>query len=158
MNLRVHNAWLNHILNLAVSTKHDVVDVALKVGKLTIYWVCTSVVRAVALNRLATTINQQQTTRLQHAIVVVVMQNLTMLRNDGWERHALAVRLSDALNLTSNLALNNSWTTHAHCCHMHLVANLECTLQRLDLLCRLLLAHLSHGKHQIQRLALVEHA
>ena len=40
---------------------------------------------------------------------------------------------------------------------MHLVANLKGTLQGLDLLCRLLLAHLRYGKHQVQRLALVEH-
>ena len=86
------------------------------------------------------------------------MQNLAVLCHDCGERHTLTIRLCDALNTTSNLALHNTWATHLHRCHVHLVANLECALQSLDLLCRLLLAHLSYGEHQIQRLALVEHA
>ena len=158
MDLGIHSTRLNHILNLAVCVEHDVVDVALAVGELTIYGVCTSVVRAVALNRLATTIYQQQTTRLQHTIMVVVVQNLAMLCHDCRERHTLTIRLCNALNTTSDLALHNAGATHLHRCHVHLVANLECTLQSLNLLCRFLLAHLSYGEHQLNRLTLVEHA
>ncbi len=85
------------------------------------------------------------------------MQRLAVLRDDRRERHALTVRLGDALDRAGYLALDHARTAHLHGRGVHAVSDLEGALQGLDLLGALALAHLRHGEHQIERLALVQH-
>ena len=118
--------------------------------------VCAGVVRAVAFERLCTCIYQEQTTILQDSVAIEVVECFTVLRHNAWERNTCSIRLHNTLHCSCNLSLHNASLTHLHRCGMHSITYLEGTLHSLNLLARLHLAHLRHGKHQIHRLVWIE--
>ena len=153
--LHIHRTGFHILRSLVVSTQNYFVDILLLLGKFARYRVGTGVVGAVVFERLGSRIDQQQTTILQHAVTVEVVECLAVLRHDTWERNAQALSLGDTLHCAGNLTLYNALTAHLHCGGMHSISELECTLQSLDLLGRLHLSHLGYGKHQIDRLVVV---
>ena len=154
--LHIHCARLHILWCLVVSTQDNFVNIPLLLRKLTRHRVGTGVVRAVVLERLRTAIHQEQSTIFQHSVAVEVVQCLTVLRYDARERYTESLRLGNTLHSSCNLALHNTRFTHLHCGGVHSVSELEGTLQCLDLLGRLHLAHLGYCKHQIDRLVVVE--
>ena len=83
---------------------------------------------------LATSVAQQQATLLQNARVVVVVQYLAVLREDGGERCACTVTQSHTIYHTCHLVLRATWAGVEHSCGVHLVANLESLLKGCNLL------------------------
>ena len=136
---------------------HDLVDIALLIGKASVHGIGTRMVRHVAVDMLAAGIAQQQTSRLERTRVVVVVQHLAVLREDRRKRHTRTVRHGNAVHGTRDLMLTAARTAQTHGRGVHVVTDIECLLDTCKLLVRLNLTHLRNRKEQVERHAVVHH-
>ena len=152
----VHHVGLDDARHVVVRREYDLIDLALAVGELSAHGIGARVVGAVPLEAFASGVAELQAPGLLNALGVEVMERFAVLGDDRGERYALALRLGDALDGPCDLALDDSRAAHLHGQRMHVVSDMEGALQGFDLLGALLLAHLGHGHHQVDRLVVVQ--
>ena len=131
MNLAIGDAGTNHREGKLIATVDEVVDFFLLRGELSAARVGTREVGGIVDVALGTGIHHKETSRSDYLVMGVVVQSLTVLRENCGERHAPALREGNALHPPDNLLFKHTGTASLACNRVHLDSEVAGIVNRL---------------------------
>ena len=151
VNVIPQHSRLGNVKNVVVTCLHDAVYLQLSLREFPVNGEGASVVRAIVLGILGTGITQRQSSAFKHIIRWGAVHYLAMLCEDGGETHLLAQRMGNAVHLSADVFLRESWLSESHRRGVHLITYGACLLNLCYLERGLHLAHLNDSHDKLYR-------